>query len=109
MRTIQHQIYYNSSNEKTNYSFEMNEVEQIFENIRNILSRIKNNVPLNREKGIDSRAIDTPIFIARAILTQEILEQIEIEEPRFIVSELNYKGNYEFGKLEVYVGGVIKL
>ena len=54
------EIYIDSSKEK-NYKFIKNRTEEIVQNIENIISRIRGNVVLSREKGINFNYIDEPM------------------------------------------------
>lgn len=84
-------------NEKSEYLFNRTLEEEIIQNIKNIVSRIKGSVILAREKGLDN--IVDNIFDAniKALFIANINEEIEKEEERFDVKEINIKqgDNYE--------------
>ncbi|MGL4566911.1 MAG: hypothetical protein ACRCU6_00115 [Fusobacteriaceae bacterium] len=93
---------------KNNYKFKCTSEERIIQNIVNIVSRIKGNIPLNREKGIDSNIIDEDVSFVKASLTALLMDEIEREEPRFDVREINFGEEEIFnGKINVVVKGVI--
>ena len=81
------EIYIDSSKER-NYKFRKNRTEEIIQNIENIVSRIRGNVVLAREKGINFNYIDEPIEIVNAEIIADCMEEIEKEEPRFNVEEI---------------------
>lgn len=91
-----------------NYLFHKTLEDEISQNVINIVTRIKGNVPLNRHKGIDNTLIDEPQEIIKARLAAEIIEEIEREEPRFEAIEIIFKGNDFFSKLNVTIIGNIK-
>ena len=65
----------------------MDEIEQ---NIRTILTTEVGSVPLDRDFGIDTTLLDSPTPLARARLTNVILEAIERYEPRVEVVRVDY-------------------
>lgn len=101
------EIIYDSSQLK-DYKIVRTRNEEIIQNIENILSRIKGNVPLNREKGIDTGFIDEPINIVQALMVGVVMDEIERDEPRFQVDEVIYDNSSQSsGKLIIKVKGVI--
>lgn len=101
------EIIYDSSQLK-DYKIVKTRNEEIIQNIENILSRLKGNVPLNREKGIDTEFIDEPINIVQALMVGVVMDEIERDEPRFQVDEVIYdNSNQSSGKLIIKVKGVI--
>lgn len=92
-----------------NYKFRCSREEKIIQNVGNIISRIKGNIPLNREKGIDSFVIDEDIAFVEAALSAFIIEEIDREEPRFDVREVEFNHDFqEVGKLDVIIRGGIR-
>lgn len=82
--------------------------EEVMQNIENIVSRIKYNVPLAREKGIIAENIDKPQEIAKAELVADISDEIDREEPRYKVSEVTISDTYiEKGQMLGDIKGVI--
>lgn len=101
------EIIYDSSQLK-DYKIVRTRNEEIIQNIENILSRIKGNVPLNREKGIDTEFVDEAINIVQALMVGVVMDEIERDEPRFQVDEVIYdNSNQSSGKLIIKVKGVI--
>lgn len=101
------EIKYDSSNTK-DYKFKKSKDEEIIQNIENILSRIKGDVPLNREKGLEASLIDEPLDYVQVYITGSIMDEIERDEPRFKVEEVLYdNSNQGVGKLIIKVKGVI--
>ena len=101
------EIYIDSSKEK-NYKFIKNRTEEIVQNIENIISRIRGNVVLAREKGINFNYIDEPIDIVNAEIIADCMEEIEKEEPRFNVEEIKILENQELAKMKIVVIGDVK-
>lgn len=99
-----------NSAEEMDYFFatELTLEEEITQNIINIVTRIKGNVPLNREKGIENTLIDEPQEIVKARLSAQIIDEIEREEPRFVVDEVIYKGSDFNTVLNILIRGYIK-
>lgn len=100
-------IYTDSSKER-NYKFRKNRTEEIIQNIENIVSRIRGNVVLAREKGINFNYIDEPIEIVNAEIIADCMEEIEKEEPRFNVEEIKILENQELAKIKIVVIGDVK-
>lgn len=97
------------ASESYEYKFQKTRSEEIVQNVENILSRVKGNVVLNREKGIDADLIDNTFGEIEAYMSAVIMEEIERDEPRFSVIEIDYDKTYHsVGKFIVIVRGVIK-
>ena len=96
-----------SSKEK-NYKFFKNRTEEIVQNIENIISRIRGNVVLAREKGINFNYIDEPMEVVNAQIIADCMEEIEKEEPRFNVDEIKILENQELAKIKIVVIGDVK-
>lgn len=92
-----------------NYVFKPATIEkEVMQNIENIVSRIKYNVPLAREKGIIAENIDKPQEVAKAELVADISDEIDREEPRYKVSEVTIYDTYiEKGQMSADIKGVI--
>ncbi len=69
--------------EEKNYIFKKNKATEIVQNIENIVSRIKGNVVLAREKGMDINNVDKPFELVKAEIIANCMEEIEKEEKRF--------------------------
>lgn len=101
------EITYDNSKLK-DYKIIKTKTEEIIQNIENILSRIKGNIPLNRDKGIESQFIDEPANIVQALMVGIIMDEIERDEPRFKVENVIYDNSNQIsGKLIIKVKGVI--
>lgn len=88
-----------TQNEK-NYIFKPKDLsEEITQNIENIVTRIKGNIPLARHKGIIAENVDKPQLIIEAEMTADIVEELEREEKRFKISEINLTSNEEIKTL----------
>lgn len=96
-------------NSEKNYIFKPATVEEeVMQNVENVVSRIKNNIPLAREKGIIAENIDKPQEIAKAELVADISEEIDREEPRYTISEVIISDIYiERGQMSADIKGVI--
>ena len=82
--------------------------EEVMQNVENIVSRIKYNVPLAREKGIIAENTDKPQEVAKAELVADISDEIDREEPRYKVSEVTISDTYiEKGQMSADIKGVI--
>lgn len=81
---------------KKNYIFKpKNTKEELLQNIENIITRIKGNVPLARHKGVIIENIDKPQIVIEAEMTADVVEELEREEKRFKISEINLTSNEE--------------
>lgn len=75
------------------------EIEEIVQNVRTIILTQKYSVPLDREFGIDAKALDMPILAAQARLTAEVATAINRFEPRAKLKKLQFDGDGATGKL----------
>ncbi len=75
-------------------------LEEIAQNVRMIITTAKGTVPLDREFGIDGRALDKPIAVAQAMLSSEIASAVSRFEPRARVTKVTYTGKEQDGQLE---------
>ena len=73
------------------------ELEEIFQNVRTIVTTVKGTVPLDREFGISVELIDAPMN-RQARLIAEVAEAIEKYEPRARLRRIEFVGN-ENGEL----------
>lgn len=76
-----------------------NELLEVLQNVRTILSTIKFSVPLDRDFGIDASLLDKPILEAKAKISSEIILAIKKYEPRVKVEEITFSGDMD-GKLQ---------
>lgn len=70
-----------------------NELEEIAQNVRMILTTFKGTVPMDRELGLNSDVVDLPIAAAQAAMTADIVAAISRYEPRAKVVSVDYEGN----------------
>lgn len=76
-----------------------NEILEILQNVRTILSTVKFSVPLDRDFGIDASLLDKPILEAKAKISSEIILALKKYEPRVKVEEITFSGDMD-GKLQ---------
>lgn len=94
--------------QEKNYIFKPSLNEEINQNIENIITRIKYNVPLARHKGIIVENIDKPQEIVKASITADLIEEVDREEPRFKTSEINVSTqDISIGKISATIKGEI--
>ena len=101
------EIYIDSSKEK-NYKFIKNRTEEIVQNIENIISRIKGNVVLAREKGMDINNVDKPFELVKAEIIANCMEEIEKEEKRFEVKNIEIIEMQNIAKMKIKITGEVK-
>lgn len=75
-----------------------NELEEILQNVRTILTTAKYTVPMDRGFGLDTAIVDMPMNFATAKLTAEIVAALRHYEPRVSVKKVTYKADGD-GKL----------
>lgn len=85
-----------------------NELEEIIQNVRTIITTRKGSVPLDRDFGIDVDIIDQPVTRVRAALTADIIDAVERYEPRVSVTEVTFRGNEIEGEIYPVVKVAIK-
>ena len=78
-----------------------NELEEVLQNVRTILSIIRGTVPLDRNFGISADFLDLPMSLARAKLVQTVIEAVPEQEPRAKVKEVIFDGDGTTGKMKV--------
>ncbi len=80
-----------------------NELEEIIQNVRTIVTTEKGSVPMYREFGISCEALDKPIASAQTLITAEIVAAVKRFEPRCNVVRVVYDGKETEGRLNVKV------
>lgn len=80
-----------------------NELEEIIQNVRAIVTTEKGTVPMYREFGISCDALDKPIASAQTLITSEIVAAVKKYEPRCNVVGAVFGGKEIEGKLNVKV------
>lgn len=64
--------------------------EEIIQNVATIINTRKGTVPLDREFGLSWDALSAPPSTAKAILTAEVIKQIQKYEPRAKVIKITF-------------------
>ena len=101
------EILFNFGEEK-NYIFKKNKATEIVQNIGNIVSRIKGNVVLAREKGMDINNVDKPFELIKAEIIANCMEEIEKEEKRFEVKNIEIIEMQNIAKMKIKIIGEVK-
>ena len=94
--------------EEKNYIFKKNKATEIVQNIENIISRIKGNVVLAREKGMDINNVDKPFELVKAEIIANCMEEIEKEEKRFEVKIIEIIEMQNIAKIKIKITGEVK-
>ena len=94
--------------EEKNYIFKKNKATEIIQNIENIVSRIKGNVVLAREKGMDINNVDKPFELVKAEIIANCMEEIEKEEKRFEVKNIEIIEMQNIAKMKIKITGEVK-
>ena len=94
--------------EEKNYIFKKNKATEIVQNIENIVSRIKGNVVLAREKGMDINKVDKPFELIKAEIIANCMEEIEKEEKRFEVKNIEIIEMQNIAKIKIKITGEVK-
>ena len=75
----------------------------IYQNVRTILSTWRGTVFLDRTFGIDPGMVDKPMTTIRAKAMNDVITEIEKQEPRVSVVSVDFAGN-DGGRLSIKVG-----
>lgn len=67
-----------------------NEVREILQNVRTILSTRKGSVPLDRDFGLTSEHIDKPLPVAKMLMRSEVIDTVEKYEPRATIVSIDF-------------------
>lgn len=94
--------------EKKKTIFSKNKATEIVQNIENIVSRIKGNVVLAREKGMDINNVDKPFELIKAEIIANCMEEIEKEEKRFEVKNIEIIEMQNIAKIKIKITGEVK-
>lgn len=94
--------------EEKNYILKKNKATEIVQNIENIVSRIKGNVVLAREKGMDINNVDKPFELVKAEIIANCMEEIEKEEKRFEVKIVEIIEMQNIAKIKIKITGEVK-
>lgn len=63
----------------------------VLQNVAMILSTPKGSVPMYRDFGVRTEAVDRPIHAAKALLRGQIKEAVELYEPRAEVKRVTFR------------------
>lgn len=77
--------------------------DEILQNVRFIMSTVKGTSVLDRIFGLSHDSLDEPTEISKAIYTSELIEAIELNEPRVQVEEVRFEEDPLTGKLIPFV------
>ena len=75
------------------------EVDEIIQNVRTILTTRKGTCPLDREFGLTSEFLDTPLPGIRALAEQEIFLQVRKYEPRAEIRKIEWIADIQKGEV----------
>ncbi|CAL7893214.1 hypothetical protein [Fusobacterium necrophorum] len=100
------EIIVNSSDTKI-YKFNRTRQEEIVQNIENIVTRIRGNVVLARQKGININHVDRPFEYVRAEIIADCVEEIEREEKRFQVESVEVTEVPSIAKMKIKIIGEV--
>lgn len=91
--------------EKVIVESETNDSQAFIEEVRKAISTIittpAGSIPLDRNFGIDMAFLGYPTDVAKEILAQEVIEKIELYEPRVIVDEIEFTSDASGGIVTV--------
>lgn len=90
-----------NTNFKYDYSIDPNSIDGILQQCRIILSTIRGTVPLERDLGMDPKALDKPSNLLTPGLKVDIQQQFKKFVPR--VSVLEVSTSQQDGKIEIIV------
>lgn len=101
-------IIVTTDTKEENYNLNPTLEEEIKQNILNIVTRIQGNVVLNREKGVSSEYIDSPSEETKQLIVASLIEEIEREEARFEVEDIEFLEKNLGAIINVKITGYIK-
>lgn len=96
-----------SSSEIKTYKFNRTIQEEIVQNIENIVTRIRGNIVLARQKGININHVDRPFEYVRAEIIADCVEEIEREEKRFQVESVEVTEVPSIAKMKIKIIGEV--
>ncbi|MBS7328944.1 MAG: GPW/gp25 family protein [Oxalobacter sp.] len=67
------------------------EAAEVLQNVRTILSTRRGTVPLDRDFGLSWSYIDKPLPVARMMLKAEIIQALQVYEPRAQVTAVGFQ------------------
>lgn len=66
------------------------EVREILQNVRMILSTRKGSVPMDRDFGLTWEHVDKPMPVAEMLMRSEVIDAVERYEPRARVTSVDF-------------------
>lgn len=90
----------NTDNLIINFDYSGKKIEDIKRCLVTLYSTKAGQQPLDREFGLSSDFVGTPIEVCKNLFALEVIEKTERYEPRVQVIDVTYKENYENGYLE---------
>lgn len=78
-------------------------VAEVLQNVSTIISTLRFTVPMSREFGVDYSLLDSPLPVAKAQASAQIISAIQQREPRAKVLEVTYEGDGAEGILIPHV------
>ena len=74
--------------------------EEVLQNVRTILATRRGTVPLDRSLGVAWDFVDLPLEVARARISQDVIDAIEENEPRAEIVRVTFAGDGVEGSLK---------
>lgn len=74
---------------------ETDKIASILQNVAIILGTPKGSVPMYRDFGLSTQALDRPIPVAKTLLTAQVKEAVEQYEPRVRVVQVRFETEQE--------------
>ena len=78
-------------------------VDEIIQNVQMIIGTLQGEVPLYREFGINSAALDLPVGAAQARISSEIISAVAKFEPRAKVKNVLFSGSGSDGEVRAKI------
>lgn len=83
-----------------NFDYNSSEIDDIKRCLMTLYGTKAGQQPLDREFGLTSNFIGTPLEVCKNLFALEVIEKTEIYEPRVQVIDVTYKEDYDNGYLE---------
>ena len=90
----------NTENLILNFDYNSSEIDDIKRCLMTLYSTKAGQQPLDREFGLTSDFIGTPLEVCKNLFALEVIEKTERYEPRVQVIDVTYNENYDAGYLE---------
>lgn len=69
------------------------EEAEILQNVRTIISTLKESVPLDRSIGVSWEHVDMPVPVARMMFKVAVIDAVNEREPRANIESIEYEDN----------------